>query len=91
MSHSALSIASNRPFATVFYGGADRGKVVQLHMNPSDLNPLTLGLLVEDSDTGAVETFAAWLASNNANLGMVLFDRYADPKVKSVPIEITDC
>jgi hypothetical protein len=90
MSHSAISIATDRPFATVFYGGADRGKVIQFHMNPEDLTDLTLALYVYDEDLGGTsETFAEWIARNNRNVGMVLFDPYAEPKVGTVPIETT--
>lgn len=85
MSTTCHSTATGRPFATAFFGGADRGKVVQLHMNPDDLDDLILSLSVED-EHGIVEPFADWLKGQCANARMVLFDRglgglKADPSI----------
>lgn len=42
MSTTCHSTATGRSFATAFFGGSDRGKVVQIHMNPDDLDDLIL-------------------------------------------------
>jgi len=80
MSTTCHSISTHRPFATAFFGGVDRGKIVQLHMKPEDLNDLTLSLLVED-ELDIVEPFGDWLRGQCVNARMILFDcGLADPK-----------
>jgi hypothetical protein len=92
MSHSAISTVTGQVFATAFFGGIDRGKVIQVHARSSDL-PILLPLMVEDSDYGEPSTFENWLRWNchrpdQKAPGMILFDPNAPPKVDSVPIEI---
>lgn len=88
MSHSANSVSTDRPFATSFFGGADRGKVVQVHLMPQDLNDQMLTLVVYDTDYQEVTTLGDWLKLECASAKMVLFDPYAPPKVSSVLIEV---
>jgi hypothetical protein len=82
MSRSCKSVVTGQTFATAFFGGLDRGKVIQLHMEPRDLEHF-VNRSVQDDDSGVIESLGDWLQGECHNAKMILFDRYAPPKVFS--------
>ena len=86
MSYQAIQISNNQPLVTTFYGGADRGKVMQFHLLPSDLVQLRT-VTVYDRDSELVSTLEEWVAVKMANTNVVFFDRDAEPKISTIQIE----
>lgn len=85
MARRCSTILPRRRLATAFFGGMDRGKVVQIHLEPRDLEAF-LGVTVFDHDSELVSTFEEWLKVECQNADMVIFDRDAAEKVSTVPI-----
>lgn len=90
MSHAAIELVTGLPIATAFFGGADRGKVVQLHLSAHQLKrePAIVEFLIEDSDSGFCEPFGEWLRRETIGAGMVLFTEVgSEPKIPTIAVK----